>query len=475
VRARRATAAVIAAFAACATFPPAASAHGFVVRSDLPIPEWLFGWAAAVVLIVSFVGLAILWPEPRLQDRAWRPLPRRLGRIPTSRPVELATGAIGLFLFGLTIYSGLKGEQTPTANFATVFVYIVFWVGLVPVSVLLGDVFRAFNPWRAAGRAVAWVAQAAARGPLPAPLEYPSWLGRWPATVGILAFAVLELVVSPANGSRPDTVVEAALVYSALTFVAMALFGVEAWIERGEAFSVYFNLFSRLSVFERRDREVGLRRPLSGLASLQPLPGTVALLAVMIGSTSFDGLGEAPLWTGLAPHLSKWFGSLGLAPRDALEAAYTVGLLACIAPVLVFYRLGVEGAKSVGGGFSADRLAGTFVHSLVPIALAYVSAHYLTFLVYQGQLIFPLASNPLGHGTNPIGSIDYAVLGATAVWYLQVAFVVCGHVAGLTLAHDRALGIYDRAKLAVRSQYWMLAVMVGFTSLALFILSQSNV
>jgi hypothetical protein len=475
VRGRRITAALLALLVAGGLVPAAASAHGFVVRSDLPIPEWLFGWAAAVVLIVSFLGLAVLWPDPRLQDRAWRPLPRGLGRIPASRPVQLAAGAIGLFLFGLTVYSGLKGEQTPTANFATVFVYIVFWVGLVPISVLLGDVFRAFNPWRAAGRAVGWVAQTAARGPLPAPLEYPNWLGRWPATVGILAFAVLELVVSPSNGTRPDTVVEAALVYSALTFVAMALFGVEAWIERGEAFSVYFNLFSRLSVFERRDGEVGLRRPLSGLASLEPLPGTVALLAVMIGSTSFDGLGEAPLWTGLAPHLSHWFGSLGLAPRNAVDAAFTVGLLACIVLVFVFYRLGIEGARSVGGGFSADRLAGTFAHSLVPIALAYVSAHYLTFLVYQGQLIFPLASDPLGHGTSPVGSIDYGVLGATAVWYLQVAFVVGGHVAGLTLAHDRALTLYDRAKLAVRSQYWMLAVMVGFTSLALFILSQSNV
>jgi hypothetical protein len=254
----------------------------------------------------------------------------------------------------------------------------------------------------------------------------------------------------------------------------MALFGAEAWMERGEAFAVYFNLFSRLSVFERREGEVGLRRPLSGLASLEPLPGTVALLAVMIGSTSFDGLGEAPLWTGLAPHLSRWFSSLGLAPRDAVDAAFTLGLLACIALVFVFYRLGIEGARSVGGGLSAGRLAGAFAHSLVPIALAYVSAHYLTFLVYQGQLIFPLASDPLGHGTSAVGSIDCGVLGATAVWYLQVAFVVGGHVAGLTLAHDRALALYDRAKLAVRSQYWMLAVMVGFTSLALFILSQSN-
>jgi hypothetical protein len=451
-------------------------AHGFVVRSDLPIPEWLFGWAAAIVLVASFVALAALWPEPRLQEDRWRPLPEPLGRVLTSLPVEVLCGAAGVCLLGVVVWSGFEGTQTPTANFAPTFVYVIFWVGLVPVSVLLGDVFRAFNPWRAVGRAVAWVATSAARTDLPAPLAYPPWLGRWPAAVGILGFAFMELVVS--GGDKPQTVAAATLVYSAATFVAMALYGVEAWIDRGEAFSVYYNLFSRLSPVERRGRRIGLRPPLSGLPALRVEPGTVALLAVMIGSVTFDGAAEAPLWTGIAPHLADFFRSLGLSPESALEAAFAIGLLAGVAIIYSLYRLGIAGARSVGGGFSAERLAGAFVHSLVPIALAYVSAHYLTLLVYQGQGIVFLASDPLGNGSNYLGTadraIDYGVIGATATWYFQVAFVVSGHVAGLTLAHDRAIAIYQRARLAVRSQYWMLGVMVCFTSLALWLLSQSN-
>jgi hypothetical protein len=453
-----------------------AHAGGLLGRADLPIPEWLFGWAAAMVLVISFVALAILWPEPKLERDNWRPLPGGAGRVLGSRAVEILCGAIGTALLGVVIYTGLQGTQSPAANFAPTFVFVIFWIGLVPASVLFGDIFRAFNPWRAIGRAVGWAAGRVARGGLPAPLTYPARLGHWPAALGVFAFAVLELVRS--GGDQPNTVAIATLVYSALTFIAMALYGVEAWSTRGEAYSVYFNLFSRISVFETRDRELGLRPPLAGLAHFKAGAGTAALLAVMIGSVTFDGAGEAPIWTGISPDLTRWFGDLGLSPQSAFEAAFFVGLCAAILLVYAFYRLGVIGARSVGGGFSAETLSRAFVHSLVPIAFAYVMAHYFTYLLFRGQAIFFLASDPLGDGSDLFGTadrqIDYSLIGSTATWYWQVAFVVTGHAAGLTLAHDRALSMYDDAKLAVRSQYWMLAVMVGFTSLALWLLSQAN-
>jgi hypothetical protein len=258
----------------------------------------------------------------------------------------------------------------------------------------------------------------------------------------------------------------------------MALYGVEAWSARGEAYSVYFNLFSRLSPVETRANVVGLRPPLSGLARFKAGPGTAPLLAVMIGSVTFDGASEAPIWTGIAPDLSNFFEDLGLSPQPAFELTFLVGLCAGILLVYGFYRLGVLGARSVGGGFDAETLSRAFAHSLVPIALAYVAAHYFTYLLFRGQAMIFLASDPLGDGSDLFGTatkqIDYSLIGATATWYWQVAFVVAGHVAGLTLAHDRALALYDDAKLAVRSQYWMLAVMVGFTSLALWLLSQAN-
>ena len=450
-------------------------AHGLVSRADLPIPEWLFGWAAAMVLVVSFVALAVLWPEPKLQREQWFPLFG--GRRLITRPVEIVCGAIGVFLFGLVVYSGLKGSQNAQANFAPTFIYVIFWVGLVPASVLFGDILRAFNPWRAIGRTVAWIARAVARTDLPPPLEYPRGLGRWPAAAGIFAYATLELVSS--SNDSPESLAIATLLYSAATFVAMALYGVEAWSARGEAFSVYFNLFSRLSPFEAREGVIGVRQPLSGLPGLTELPGTVALLCVMIGSTTFDGAAEAEPWTSIAPRLSDFFQDRGLSLKDALEATFAVGLVGGILFVASLYWIGSLGAKSVGGGFTTTRLARTFVHSLVPISLAYIGAHYLTFLVFNGQSIVFLASDPLGDGSNLFGTanhqIDYGVLGSSPTWYLQVGLVVAGHVAALTLAHDRALALYPQPRLAVLSQYWMLAVMVGFTSLALFLLSQANV
>lgn len=448
-------------------------AHGIVGRTDLPIPEWLFGWAAAIVLIVSFVALAVLWPEPRLEgDRGWR----RLFPLPGATAIEAVCGAVGVFLLGVTVYAGLAGEQTVAANWAPTFVYVIFWLGFAAASVLLGDVFRAFNPWRAIARAVAGIAKLVRGGTLPAPLPYPERLGRWPAVAGIFAFTWMELAAS--DGDMPRNVAIAALVYSAVTWVAMALYGIDRWIERGEAFSVYFNLFSRLSIWERRGRDVGIRRALSGLASLEALPGTVPLLAVMIGSVTFDGASEGSPWVDIAPDMAEFFGDLGLSPENALMVTFTIGLVAAIAIVFGFYRLGIAGARTVGGGFSAGRLADSFIHSLVPIAFVYAAAHYMTLLLFQGQAIWFLASDPLGEGDDLFGTadraIDYTLIGANATWYWQVGFVVAGHVAALMLAHDRALALYREARDAVRSQYWMLGIMVGFTTLALWLLSQAN-
>ena len=464
------------AAAVALAWPSQALAHGISQRADLPVPEWLFVWASGLVLVLSFFALAVLWPRSKLERPGWRPLPAVVGNVLCSRPVELACGLAGTLLLGIVIWSGLAGEQVASANFAPTFVYVLFWVGLVFVSAVFGDVFRAFNPWRAIGRGFGFLARHAMRGSTPAPLPYPERLGRWPAVVTLLAFTWLELASQEAGD--PRAVAFAAFVYSAATFVAMALYGVEAWIERGEGFSVYFNLFSRLSPFERRERRIGLRPPLSGLTDVGAAPGTVALLAVMIGTVTFDGASEGALWQALVFPLMDAIQGLGASPVAAVRVAFTIGLVAC--PVLVYalYRAGAAGVRSAAGGVKGRPAAGAFVHSLVPIALAYVGAHYLTLVAFQGQAIIYLASDPLGSGADLLGtagrSIDFALIGANTIWYAQVAFVVIGHVAALMLAHDRALVLYGDGRTATRSQVPMLAVMVAFTTLALWLLSQAN-
>jgi hypothetical protein len=250
---------------------------------------------------------------------------------------------------------------------------------------------------------------------------------------------------------------------------------VETWTSRADAFSVYFGLFARLSPLHWRDGAVYRRPPLSGIPGLEALPGTVALLCVMIGSTSFDGFSQGTVWTSLAPHLQQFFADLGMSLENALEAAFTVGLVGMVLAVAGLYALGIAGMSTVGRNRDRRELAGAFAHTLVPIALAYVVAHYFSLLAYQGQAVVALASDPLGDGSDLFGTasvaINYTWIGANGIWYVQVGALVLGHVAGLTLAHDRALALYDRASEATRSQYWMLAVMVAFTSLGLWLLS----
>lgn len=458
--------------------PAVAVAHGIAGRKDLPLPEWLFTWSAAIVLIVSFAGLAVLWPTPRLQEPRFRPLAQWFGRALTSRAADVLFSLIGVGLLGLTIWSGVAGENTISDNFAPTFVFVTFWLGLVLLSFLFGDVFRAFNPWRAIGRVVDWaLSRASGYSGEPEPLfRYPDWLGRWPAVIGLFAFVWLEMAAE--SGAEPRSVAIATIIYTTLTLLAMVFFGAERWTERGEAFSVYFNLISRVAPFERRGRQIGLRPVLGGLPGLNPLPGTVAFVCVMIGTVSFDGLSSGQLWNDIATPLEDSFVSLGMSIPGAREVTAGIGLTVCVFLIAGLYQLAIRGVRSVGGGFSQSELAMTFVHTLVPIALVYAAAHYVSLLILSGPTILALLSDPLGHGGDWLGVGEpediQITIPANTIWYMQAGFVIAGHVAGLILAHDRALALYENARQGVRSQYWMLGVMIVFTSFALWLLFQAN-
>jgi hypothetical protein len=304
------------------------------------------------------------------------------------------------------------------------------------------------------------------------PLPYPERLGRWPAVGGLAIFAFFELCWG--QGNDPQVLGVAALVYFAVQLVGMGLYGVEPWSRNGDAFGVYFGLFAALSPLDRREGRLVLRPPLGGLPRLARPAGTVALLCVAIGSTIFDGAKEGPLFNDLIPHLQDAFESVGLSAGAALEAGFTVGLLFSIGLVAAIYAVGVRGMPATKGTVPSV----AFAHSLVPIVVAYVVAHYFSLLAYNGQALWPLASDPLGEGSDLFGgadsTIDYGVVSATAIWYVQVVALVIGHVCGLVLAHDRALALYGSAKAAVRSQVIMLVVMVAFTCLGLWLLSVSN-
>ena len=459
------------------------SAHALVARQDLPIPAWLFAWAASIVLIVSFFALSAAWRRPIFEEQHWRSIGRDDAvRAFTGSVAQAVYGAIGVALLAVAIYAGLHGTEAPDRNFARTFLFVTCWLGFPFLSAIFGDLFRPFNPWRALGRA-AGVALSAAGVPHPRKLAYPERLGRWPAAIGLLAVVWLEVVYGASGGIAvgldPHSCAVAACVYSVYTLAMMALFGVEKWCQTGEIFSVYFGMFSQLGLFGARDGRLGRRRPLAAATSWAAIPGSAAVVIASIASTSFDGSQEGA-FKGAIEKVVGWVGDLGLGPTASLRLSNTIFMVLCFAGVALVYELGVRGMQSVPGAPSRERLRTAFAHTLIPIALAYLIAHYFSLFVFQEQAQFTyLLSDPLGtghtdlFGTAEVG-IDFAVLSSQTIWYVQVAALVAGHVLGLTLAHDRALSIWSDPRRATRSQYWMLAVMVAFTCFGLYLLSAGN-
>lgn len=468
-------AAALSGAAAALCLPAGAEAHALQGRSDLPIPVWMFAWGASLVLIVSFALFAVLWQRPRLQSERWRPVAPALTRLLTGPGMRVVAGAFGIFCLALVVYSGLAGSQEPTVNFSLTFVFVTFWIGMPLLSAIFGNVFAYLSPWEAMAEAVARITRRCGAG-----LVYPERFGKWPAVGVLVIFGWLELIGGGGSISllTPRAVAICALVYSAWTFLGMYLFGIRTWSQRGEGFAVYFEMFSRLSSLARQQGTLGIRRFLSGAASWSTPTGSTVLVLIAIGITTYDGAQEGAL-AGVIASTTESFRDLGLTGLTSFRLAGTIWMAIVFGGVCALYFLGVKGMHTVKGSPATRVLARDFAHTLIPIALAYLVAHYFSFLVFQEQAQFTyLLSDPLGVGWDLFGAadagIDYSVIGASAVWYVQVASLLLGHIAGLALAHDRAIASYRDPQMAFRSQYWMLAVMIGFTCLGLFLLSYGN-
>lgn len=452
---RRAAVAAGLAAASLLLLPAPALAHGLGGRLDLPVPLWLFVYGAAAVVLISFVALGVLWKEPRLErTREGRALPGPMQRILTSGVVEVLVRAASVLVLAVVLGAGLAGQDNANENIAPWIVFVIVWVGLAFVHALLGNWWATISPWDSLARFLGL-------GDEPR-RAYPLAWGYWPAALFLLVFVFLELVVP--DGTTPRVTGWAALGYTVLTLAGMAVFGRDTWNRRGEAFAVYFGLLARLAPVSRHpDGRVVLRRPLADLPRIEPRPGLVALVMILIGSTTFDGLTGTTLWA----EWTRGLDAFGVAWASATGLLATIVLAACV------YALSMIAASAVAG-IPWHPLSVRFAHSLVPIAFAYVAAHYFSLLLLEGQTAIALASDPLGQGWNLFGTADlevnFELVSANAIWYFQVAVIVLGHVSGVLLAHDRALAAFP-GPTAVRTQYALLGVMVLFTMSGLGILS----
>ena len=448
-------------------------AHGIGGVRDLPVPETYFFWTATIVLVVSFILLGALWRQPLLaRHERGRAIPARLSALLLSQPVRVLLQTISVGLFLLTFSTAFFGTTTELLNFAPTFIYVIFWLGIPLLSVLFGNVWRVLSPWRALADGTVWLLERGGREARPV-LDWTGSWGRYPAAGALFAFVALELAYT--RPAYPRALAIAIALYTYWALAGMALFGRNAWTRHGEGFAVAFGLLSRIAPLFVRDGAIAVRWPFAGLAGADRTPGTLVFVAVVLGSTSFDGFSRTRTWQN---RLLDVQARLADSSQRVVDLATTLvniaGLAAFVAAVVVTYLAAVWMARSL---VRAPRsLVADFVLPLVPIAAAYLVAHYFSLFVIYGQFIVTLISDPFGRGWDLFGTADFApnltVVSINTVWYVQVAALVVGHVAGLAVAHDRAVSLFEDRRAALRSQYPMLALMVLYTVGGLWVLSR---
>jgi hypothetical protein len=399
--------------------------------------------------------------------------------------------AISVSLFLLVLAAGFFGSQDASKNFAPTFIWVIWWVGLAYVAALVGNLWPAINPWSIV---FAGLERVVPRLGLPnrlgLGLRYPPWLGVWPAVVLFGLFAWFELIVE--TSKLPDTLATTILIYSGITWFGMAAFGREVWLAHGEAFSLAFTVLGRFAPIDRPERNPPddgpahwyVRPHASGLIMERPCSlSMMVFVLLMLSTVAFDGFQETPLHAGLL----EWIASESLfRPILLILHKLDVDLVATLDTVmlglspllflLIYLGFSWLAKEMSDSALSVREIAGLFVYSLVPIAIAYHLAHYLSYLLIAGQLIIPLASDPFGIGWNVFGtagySIDIGIIGAKFVWYTALIAIVLGHIFAVGVAHFVALQVFESASAALKSQYPFLLLMVGYTMLSLWILSQ---
>jgi hypothetical protein len=437
-------------------------AHGIGGSRDLPIPLELTIAAAVAALTISFTVLAVAWRTPRYDgDRTGRPAPGWVARLVEATWFRVTLRVLGVLAFGYTAMVGIFGEDSLINPFFGIF-YVLLWVGFVPLSLLFGPVYKAISPVRTIN---ALFAKLTGSDPDKGVFDYPAKLGYWPAALGLYAFVWMELVYPFATELGPVRLWCTA--YVALMLVGGALFG-NKFYERGDPFEVYSTLVGHLSIWGRRDQELVVRSPLANLATVPALPGLVAVTAVMFGSTAFDSFKDSTPWVKFI-QTNGFLNEHSWAPNLFTNA----GLLGFVLAVGLIFTVGTM-LTGVGPDQPRRELPRKFAHSIVPIVVGYVFAHYLTYLLEVGEQTLIQLSDPFSNGSNWFGTANltpsyFFSYHPSLLATIKVLAVVLGHIVGVIAAHDRAIHLLPR-KHQLTGQLPLLVAMIAFTIGGLYLL-----
>ena len=439
----------------------------FGQRYELPIPLVLFVLGGALVVFLSFLLVA-----PR-QVRAREEAPAEDG-VPPGRTNPFG-GPVGVLLLAGLIYAGIVGSQEVPENILPTAFWLVLWIA-VPLSCgLLGDWTRFVNPYATLARLTDSDRARTILLGSPARIGWPRWLGWWPAVATFFFVACGELVYN-LTATLPRVTAYGLLAGAAVSMAMGLLFGAEAWLSKGEMFSVLFNTWGRLGYF--RFGAPGRRRFIGGLdAGFAAEPSRLVFVLMLLVSVSFDGLISTPAWKGMHQHFVTATGgsSYGIDTLTMLTF-----LLLALVTLAAFAAFSVAVSRAGGRHEGpACALAG-LLPSLLPIAFGYLLAHNLEYLIVNGQLLIPLAGNPVGlpgwqwlpAPFNDSYEIHSKLLPSAFYWYLAVAVIITVHVIAVVIAHRHLATATTVTHHARRSEYPWLVAMVAYTMLSLWLIAQ---
>ncbi|MBU9398425.1 hypothetical protein [Burkholderia multivorans] len=459
-----------------------ADAHAWNIPYYLPVPLWLYAYAASGTLVVSFMILMFASGTRIADTRAPLHRSRREWRLPSAALV--AAQAVGAMFVVMLIVAGLAGTQNPFQNLAMSGFWLWFYLGSVYVSAVVGDVYAFTNPFALLLRIAARCCPTIERGRY----RYPHRAASYPALLAYVALIALELF----GAARPRDAGLFLAGYAVYALAGALCFGRQVWLDHFDAFGVLCRLCARLSplAWQRlpaRDVAIVLRNPVADIASAQPFDTSVVMfLSFMLSSTAYDGLRDTATWStlfwrgiyplivGLFPALKNDYAISGELVRAAQWATFVAVGFAYYGLYRAFCALGALGTRSAVDGRTFAR---QFCLLLLPIALFYNVCHYFTLFMDQGRQIFALLSDPLGIGWNLLSlpPADYSptslLINVAYIWHAQVLLILVGHILSVYFTHAIAVRNRVLAGTVVGNQLPLLALTIVLTISGLWILS----
>ena len=381
---------------------------------------------------------------------------------------DVITSVSSAILLVFLIYAGQFGSNDPLSNPLPLFVWTVWWIFLLLLHAILGNIWLWINPWtglyiliRGSAKKTGWV-------------RLPAWVGYWPAGIVFFAFSILLLAdPSPEDPERLSIIVSGYWLY---TFVAMLIFGRKDWLERGECFTILFSTVANLSIFKVFNGRISLG-PVGWKLVEAPARsiGLTAVILMILATNSFDGFNETFFWLST-------FGINPLEPpgRSSMFWLNVSGLvlaqLSLIFLVAMMVWIGLRIVSETGRFTEAFcRLA----YAIIPIAVGYHFAHYLTALLVNGQYALLAANDPMSSGANLFGLAYVRVTTGffntadtvRVIWSAQAAAVVIGHTVSLLVAHAIASRMFGTSRTATLSQVPLCCFMILYTGFGLWLLA----